>query len=304
MKLSVVIPAYNEAENIVATINEVRTCIGSCSSVKTCEIIVVDDCSSDKTFDLASQAGARGLRLSRRSGSHVALRAGFSQSSGDIVLCLSADGQDDPSTINEMIEQWKAGNHVVWALRRKREEPLSYKLMTMAFYGILKLMTDRSLRQINLSDADFFLMDKKVIAALNQCPERNTSLFGLLTWVGFRQTGVQYNRRPRVAGTSKFNFRTRMRLALDWIVAFSGLPLRLISLLGFAVAGIGFLYALVIILNAYTGTPPPGWSETVILILVLGGFQMMISGIIGEYLWRTLDETRRRPLFFIEKQSE
>ncbi len=307
MKLSVVIPAYNEADNISTAIKEIKASITDISLIQEWEIIVVDDCSSDGTFDIVQalpDSQIHCVRLSRRSGSHIALRAGLSHALGDAVLCMAADCQDDPGVLKEMLKKWQEGSHTIWGIcRQRQEEPLSYRLMALSFYFLLKLLTDKSLHQIDISSANFFLLDKKVVRSLLECHERNTSLFGLISWVGFQQGFVEYNRRLRAQGNSKWSFRTRMRLAMDWIAGFSGLPLRLISLLGLVIALIGFIYAGFIIINAYTGNPPPGWSETIILILVLSGFQMMITGIIGEYLWRNLDETRKRPLYFIEKQT-
>lgn len=306
MKLSVVIPAYNEAENISFAIRDVQQAISALRDVNDFEIIVVDDHSSDQTYEEVVKSGearAKCIRLSRRSGSHVAIRAGISHATGDAVLCVSADGQDDPSVLPKMIEKWKSGQHVVWAMRNKREEPWSYKLVALMFYLSLRLLTDKTLNQIDFSNADFFLLDRRIVDAVTSCSERNTSLFGLLAWVGYNHGTVHYDRKQRARGKSKWNFRTRLGLAIDWIVAFSGLPLRLISLLGFVVALLGFLYAGFVVVNAYIGHPPPGWSETVILLLVLSGFQMLISGVIGEYIWKNLDEARRRPLFFVEKES-
>jgi len=307
VKLSIVIPAFNEAANIAAAIREVQAAISDVPGIADHEIVVVDDCSTDHTFDtvhgLASPR-VRCLRLSRQSGSHVAIRAGLDHAEGDAVLCLSADGQDDPGILKAMMQKWEAGDRVVWALRRFREEGISYRLLTGTFYLLLRLLTDKNPQQIDLADADFFLLDRKVVKSITSCPERNTSIFGLISWVGFRQGIIRYDRRPRMGGSSKWSFRSRLRLTVDWIVAFSGLPLRLISLLGLVVAMIGFLYAGVIVVNAYVGKPVAGWSETIILILTMGGLQMLISGIIGEYLWRNLEETRNRPLYFIEKQTD
>lgn len=307
MKLSIVIPALDEVQNIASMVSEIQAHIAKVSLIHDYEIIVVDDHSTDQTFEIIqsfADSKVRCIRLSRRSGSHVAIRAGLNHAKGDAVLCISADGQDDPSIISEMLKNWKNGSHVIWAIRKEREESLGYKLMALSFYFVLKLLTSKSLQQINLSNADFFLLDRKVVCSLINCGERNTSLFGLISWIGFRQDYVEYDRRKRSQGTSKWNFHTRMRLATDWIVAFSGLPLRLISLLGFVIAIIGFVYAIIIAINSYTGHPPQGWSETIILILILSGFQMMIMGIIGEYLWKNLDESRQRPLYFIEQRSD
>lgn len=302
MKLTIVIPAYNEASSLPETLREVERVLGAVPGLESYRVLVVDDHSSDGTFDAAGGAGC--LRLSRRSGSHTALRAGLRKASGDAVVCMSADGQDAPSALPEMIARWRAGGRIVWALRRTRAgESWLVRKPAQAFYRILLWAIGREEAHIDLSRADFFLLDKSVVEAVNACPERNTSLFGLLAWLGFEQDAVEYDRRERRAGASKWSLRSKMRLAKDWIVAFSGLPLKLMSAAGFVVACAGFLYALVVIFNFLKGNRVQGWSSMMTALLLLGGVQMMMVGVVGEYLWRTLDESRQRPLYFIEKEK-
>ena len=304
--LSIVIPAYNESLNIKATILELINVLSETEFSSKYEIIVVDDHSYDSTFQEVKSFNSRKIkciRLSRRSGSHIALRAGMFQAKGDIVICISADGQDNPNIFEKLIKKWKEGNNIVWALRYNRREPLLIKNFAIVFYKILQLLTNIKDNKIDLSRADFYLLDKKVIDAINSCGERNTSLFGLINWFGFRQDYVKYERRERRSGKSKWSFRSRFRLAKDWIVAFSGLPLKLMSIIGFIVSSIGFLYGIIVLLNAISGNPIQGWTSTILIILILGGLQMIMLGIIGEYLWRNLDETRKRPLYFIEDST-
>ncbi len=304
--LSIVIPAYNEAKNIESITEQLNQVTGQCSDVKNYEIIVVDDHSSDQTFEAVKSLKNPKIyciRLSRRSGSHTALRAGISVARGDLALSISADGQDDAGILNDMIAKLKTGCQVVWGVRKKRDEPFLTKVLTTCAYKLIVAFSGADSSEINLSNADFFILSRKVIDAINSCQERNTSFWGLLFWLGFKQGYVEYDRKSRRTGKSKWSIRSKVRLFLDWIIAFSGVPLRLISLVGFITATSGFLYATFIVLYALLGYARPGWAETVILILVLGGIQMMMLGILGEYLWRTLDETRRRPLFFIEDRT-
>lgn len=308
MKISVIIPAFNETENIGATVREVEDLLGKrADDTAAYEIIVIDDGSTDGTFE-AVQAlrndTVRGLRLSRRSGSHIALRAGLDAASGDCAVCIAADGQDDPHTIDKMLAVWQSGIDIVWALRKGRDgEPFLQKIFAWGFYKLLAWFGGTS-AAIDLSRADFYLLDRKVINAIKSCNERNTSLFGLIVWLGFRQGFVEYERRPRRVGESKWNFRSRMRLAKDWIIAFSGLPLKLMTAIGSCIAVVGFVYALFVIIRSIAfGSPLLGWSSVMTAILVLGGGQMMMLGIIGEYLWRTLDESRDRPAYFIENDT-
>jgi polyisoprenyl-phosphate glycosyltransferase len=305
MFLSVVIPAYNEGQNIQRIVGELLLQISGISDISQSEIIICDDHSTDDTFQVIKQLKTPNLkcvRLSRRSGSHVAIRAGLSVARGDAVLCLSADGQDDPAALPEMIQKIKAGKQIVWGVRSSRNEPFLKKQFARLFYKLLSLFFTKE-NNIDLANADFYLLDRKVVDALNSCPERNTSLFGLIAWIGFKQDEVEYQRQERAIGKSKWNFKSKMRLVFDWIIAFSGLPLKLISVLGIIIAFIGFLYALAIIYLSLSGNTTPGWAETVILVLLLGGIQMIMIGVIGEYLWRTLDESRKRPVFFIEATS-
>lgn len=308
MKLSVIIPARNEEKNILQTIDELLTAINESKDiVNSYEIIVIDDHSSDNTFGAVSNLNnpsIRAVRLSRRSGSHIAIRAGLAAATGDGVLCISADGQDDASMLPQMLKHLQKGDNIIWALRKGREnEPLTQRLFAHLFYRLLTWFGSTP-AGIDLSRADFYLLDSTVVTAINACPERNTSLFGLIAWIGFQQGWVEYDRKKRRTGISGWNFHSRLRLATDWIIAFSGVPLKLMTISGFIIAGFGFLYALLVIARSILfGSPLVGWSSVMTAILLLSGGQIMMLGIIGEYLWRTLDESRSRPAYFIEKDS-
>jgi dolichol-phosphate mannosyltransferase len=302
----VVIPSFNESDNIINTIEEIKDVIEKKIFSKKYEIIVTDDHSTDNTYQIVesfNDVRIKCIRLSRRSGSHIALRAGIANARGDAVLCISADGQDDPNVLEEMLKKLHEGAQIVWALRKKRKESFLIKRSVLIFYRTLELLTNTKKSEIDLSRADFYLLDKKVVDAINHCPERNTSLFGLINWLGFKQDYVEFERRKRKFGKSKWDFRKRLHLAKDWIIAFSGLPLKLMTIVGILVSIIGFLYAIDIIISAIRGITVPGWASIMVVILILGGFQMIMFGIVGEYLWRNLEESRRRPLYFIEKTT-
>ncbi len=307
MNISVVVPAYNESDNIKTTIQELLSIIRSIHDVEKIQIIIVDDHSSDNTYNVVEQLQEKeisSLRLSRRSGSHTAIRAGLREATGDVILCISADGQDDASCFEKMLDKWRDGAQIVWALRDNREdETFISKISAQFFYKILKWLGGHADSKFDLSRADFYLLDRAVVNAINACIERNTSLFGLIVWLGFNQDFVEYKRRFRRYGKSKWNFRSRIRLAKDWIVAFSGIPLRLITVIGFLFAAMGFLFSIYLFLVYLLSKNVQGWTSIMVGILVLGGIQMMMLGIMGEYLWRNLDESRRRPLFFIEKKT-
>ncbi len=305
--LSIVIPAYNEAENLRRTLPQMREALRQ-SGMTDYEFIVVDDHSSEPLFESLAELNdphIHCIRLSRRSGSHTALRAGLGASRGSAALCISADGQEDPAAIPLMVEKWREGNQIVWGLRSQRSgEGLFQKYFSLLFYKLLATLTEGGQSGIDLNRADFYLLDRRVVNGLNALPENNSSLFGLIAWIGYRQAYVEYERRERAVGKSKWKFRARMRLAKDWIIAFSGLPLKSMTILGFIVAGLGFLYAMWILINSLLfGNPVEGWASLMTTVLVLGGLQMAMLGIIGEYLWRTLEETRRRALYFVEKST-
>jgi glycosyltransferase involved in cell wall biosynthesis len=304
--LSIIIPAYNEAENIQSTITELGSSLAGNGLISAHEILVIDDHSNDGTREAVLSMGLENVhcvRLSRRSGSHAALRAGMTQARGDVALLIAADGQDRPDTIQEMLLKWKNGCHVIWALRQFRVESARDKPFSQVFFKLLRSMLYPGDQTIDYSRTGFFMLDRKVLDALNQCPERNTSLGGLMAWVGFNQDTVEYEPRVRRAGKSKWSFRSRIRVAKDWIIAFSGLPLKLMTLAGFLIATVGFLFAGLVIYNALQGHAVQGWSSLVVIVLVLGGFQVLLMGVMGEYMWRNLEESRQRPLYFIESNS-
>ncbi len=304
MKLSVVIPAFNEYNNIDYVLKELKDLLNDGSLVDKYQIIVVDDHSTDGTFSKVKSFkdhNVTAIRLSRQSGSHNAIRAGLSICDGDAAFCLSADGQDDPKIISKMLSRLTNSVQVVWAERDNTDEPFASNLLRFFFYLALKLTSTKS--SIDPSKADYFLIGRKMIDTINSCSERNTSLYGLISWIGFDQVCLSYARRSRRTGKSKWNFKSRFKLASDWIISFSGIPLRLITYLGFITSVVGLIYASYIIALGMLELTTPGWAETVIITLVLGGVQMIMLGVTGEYIWRTLDESRKRPPFIIEDTS-
>ncbi|MBF0432226.1 MAG: glycosyltransferase [Fibrobacteria bacterium] len=307
MKLTVIIPALNESDNISPTIQEIIEIVTQINDVQL-ELMVVDDHSTDDTFQTVvnlSLPNVHCMRLNKRSGSHVAIRAALSVLKPELAFCISADGQDDPSLLPEMIEQWKNGTQIVWGIRHKRDnESWYYQFMAYSFYSILNILAGDKNSNIDQSRADFFLLGKETIEGINACKEHHTNLFGLISWMGFTQTSIPYKRRIRRYGKSKWGILRLFHMAKIWITAFSGLPLRLTSLLGLILSFSGFLYAIYLIYNKYFGDPAWGWSSMMVAILVIGGIQLTMLGVIGEYLWINLEESRRRPLFFLEKRSD
>lgn len=306
MNLNVVVPAYNEAECLARLLPALSIHLAALPApVDSHEIIVVDDHSTDETFAVASaHPGVRVLRLSRRSGSHTALRAGLAVASGDAALCMAADGQDDPGVLKALLEEWTKGSHIVWALRKKRFEGRANDLFARFFYGVLKRTTPPQSSEIDLARADFFLLDRRVVDAVNAMPETRTSLFGMLVWLGFQSGSVEYERKARAAGVSKWSFVRKLGLAVDWLVSFSGLPIRAVTYAGLGLSVLGLVYLAAVLIGYGLGlVGVAGWTSIIAVLLILFGFQMFFTGVIGEYLWRNFQESKRRPLCFIEADS-
>tara|TARA_B100001093_G_C26860135_1_gene1029671 strand:+ start:4567 stop:5493 length:927 start_codon:yes stop_codon:yes gene_type:complete len=302
MYLSVIIPAFNEKESILFVLEELELVIQDLKFIENYEIIVVDDHSTDGTLEKIKNlknSKLSAIRLSKQSGSHNAIRAGLSVCNGDIAFYLSADGQDDPKILGDMTPLIKKGAQVVWAQRANTNEPFFSNILRILFYFALKLTTKNT--TVDPSSADYFLIGRKMIDAINTCNERNTSLYGLISWIGFKQVTIIYKRRKRARGESKWNFKSRLKLASDWIISFSGIPLRVITYLGFFTAIAGLIYAGFITALGIMELTTPGWAETIIITLFLGGVQMIMLGVTGEYIWRSLEETRKRPVFIIEE---
>lgn len=304
--LSIVTPAYNEELNLVHLYKGLVDQLESLAIAW--EWIIVDDHSADRTFDAGAALAARDtrvrvFRLSRNRGSHVALVCGLNLALGECAVVMAADMQDPPETIPMLLEKWRAGAQVVWAVREKREgETASTVGFARLYYAMMRQFV--GIKDMPAEGADFFLLDTRVLRALREFGEANVSLMALLTWMGFRQDRIYYVKQARLHGTSGWNVRRKIKLVIDSVTAFTYRPLRLMSMVGLVVAIAGFLYALVVIVNRLAGNAPQGWSALMVVLLVLGGIQMIMMGVLGEYLWRALDEARRRPRYLIEREVD
>jgi dolichol-phosphate mannosyltransferase len=303
--LSLVTPAYNESDNLP------HLYAGICGVLDPLAIawewIVVDDHSSDATYrtieELAKRdARVRGMRLARNHGSHSAVRCAIARSTGAAAVILAADLQDPPELIPLLLARWRDGADVVWAVRAAREgESKSTILFARLYYWLLRKAA--GMQQLPGEGADFALIDRKVAEALGQFRESNTSLFALIMWMGFLQTSVEYTKKPRLHGSSGWSLAKKLKLVVDSLTAFTFAPVRCMSYLGFATALGAFVWAGFIMRNAVFGHPVEGWSSVMVAVLFLGGLQMMMMGVLGEYLWRALDEARQRPSYLIERQT-
>lgn len=304
LMLSLVIPAFNEAGNL----RELHAQLTKAMS-EVCvdyEIIIVDDHSSDQTFSELSGISkndqrVRGVRLSRNCGSHKAIQCGLRLARGSAALVMAADLQDPPGTISGMMEQWRRGSQIVWAVRSTAQGGAGVGFTSRMYYWLMRHVF--GMKEMPGSGADFFLLDRKVIEALKEYRESNASVIGLLMWMGFRQSRIYYEKQPRRAGKSGWTIGKKIKLLVDTVTSFSYLPIRVMSVTGFVVAMSGFVYAFVVLVNFLLGRPSQGWSSLMMVMLVIGGMQMLMLGVLGEYLWRSLDESRRRPLYVVEADT-
>jgi len=301
--LSVIVPCFNEESNLPLLYNSVRAVLDE--KALEWELIAIDDHSQDRTFEVASELAksdrrVRVIRLSRNVGSHVALMCGLDSALGRAAVMMAADMQDPPAIILQLLERWYRGDQVVWAVRTARKGTgVIERLLSRLFHRMMAAIIGA--RDLSSLGADLFLIDRVVVDALTRCRESNLSLFSLLAWLGFRQSTVPYEKGERHHGRSGWTLRKKLKLVADSVTAFSYFPIRLMSLAGIGIACLGFLYALFLIGSVFlVGVPVEGWSSLMVAILVVGGLQITMLGVLGEYLWRALDEARRRPRYNVE----
>lgn len=299
--ISVVIPVLNEAENIPVLHAQLIEVLGS---IGTYEVIFVDDGSTDDSVQIVLELRARDravklVRLSRNFGHQAALSAGLDHARGDAVVMMDADLQDPPQLLATFLEHWRAGHEVVYAIRAKRAGGLAKRTCYLVFYRLLRKMARID---IPLDSGDFCLMDRRVADTIRALPERNRFLRGLRAWAGYRQVGVPCERPERYAGEAKYSWVGLVRLGLDGLLSFSTVPLRIGSYLGFLTALAGMVYTLVaLVAKIFVGRVPAGWTSIIAIVLVLGGVQLILMGLLGEYLARVYDETKGRPCYVVER---
>ena len=304
-KISVIIPVLNEETNIAELLQRFEAVFSN--NIKDTEVIFVDDGSMDDTAGIlkaraVSSKWLRLIELSRNFGNQAAVSAGLDHCTGDCAVIIDGDLQDPPELIPAMIEKWQNGYDVVYAQRQKRKGETFFKRVSAAFfYRLLQKMTNVDIPE---DTGDFRLIDRKVIDALGQMPERNRFLRGMVSWAGFRQTSVPYVRDERFSGETKYPFFKMLKFALTGITSFSFLPLQLASYFGFLVSGISFIAAIyVLYLKYFTDRTIQGWTSMMIALLFLGGIQLITLGIIGEYIGRMSDEVKQRPAYLIRKKT-
>lgn len=303
IELSIVVAAYNEE----ATLPELhrKLCEVLPLVEGDSEVILVNDGSRDGTGPLIARICGedprfRGIHFSRNFGHQAAVAAGLRYARGRAVVVMDADLQDPPHLILSLMEQWRQGFEVVYArhAKRQRESPLK-RLLAFGYYRVLQRVAQH---EIPADTGDFCLMDRRIVDLLNTLPERNRYIRGLRAWLGFRQTAVEFDRPARFAGEAKYTFGKSLALAVNGIVSLSKAPLRVATWFGLIVSAASFLLAVFYVIKKLTvGFPIRGWASTVVIMLFLGGVQLVTIGIIGEYISRIYDEVKRRPLYVVRE---
>jgi glycosyltransferase involved in cell wall biosynthesis len=301
--ISVIAPIYNEIENLPELYRRIKESMESIDA--NWELLLVDDGSVDGSTDTIRHLAKNDDRVkpvifARNFGHQIAVTAGLDYSAGKAVVIMDADLQDPPEVIPLLVEKWKEGYEVVYAVRSEREGENFIKLFTASlFYRLIYRITDV---KIPLDTGDFRLLDRKVVDVLNNMRERHRFLRGMSVWVGFKQTGVEYRRSARFAGETKFPFRKMFKFASDAITSFSYFPLQLATYLGFIIAGASILAIPVVIILRQSGLQAfLGQATTLIAVLFLGGVQLISLGILGEYIGRLYDEAKGRPLYIVRE---
>ena len=301
-KYSLIIPIYNEEETIPELYRRVSDVMDSLDD--SVELILINDGSRDRSLKLMRELQERDARVcyisfARNFGHQAAVTAGLNFARGQVIVVLDADLQDPPELIPKMIESWQAGYHVVYAQRTKRKKESWFKRLTAyVFYRLLRRLADVD---IPADTGDFCLMDRQVVDLLNSMPERNRYIRGLRAWIGFRQTAVKFERDPRFAGEVKYTFKKSLALAINSLVSFSKIPLRLSTYLGLFSALIALLMALLVLYwrLQQPDSPVTGLATILIAVFFLGSVQLISIGILGEYIGRIYEEVKGRPAYTI-----
>ncbi len=303
--VSVVIPFLNEKDNLPRLYERLGRVFQE--QPEKMEIIFVDDGSTDGSPEWVEQKAledqrVRLLRFSRNFGHQIAITAGFDHAAGDAVIVMDADLQDPPEVIPDLLAKWRAGFEVVYAVRKSREgEGFVKKFLAHSFYKIFRMMVKFN---VPLNAGDFRLLDRAVVEALKQMREAHRYMRAMTSWVGFSQCAVEYDRQARFAGETKYPAWKSLRLAIDGMTSFSAAPLRWVSGLGICVSILGVLWLAIILWGKFQNPsgPVPGWTSVIAAVLIFSGVQMISIGLLGQYISRIFEESKKRPLYILRKK--
>lgn len=304
-KISIIIPVYYNEDTLMPLYQEMKDRI--LDTIGKYEIVMVNDGSEDKSWEIMNQIrdmdeNVKCVKLSRNFGEHAAILAGLSECTGDCAVTKQADLAEEPELIVEMYDKWKEGNKVVIATRAKRDDPFLKKLFANTYYKIMRGAVNKNMPE---GGFDCFLMDRKVIQVLELLDEKNSSLELQLLWAGFKTAEVPYHRKEREDGGSSWTLAKRIKLAMDSMMNFSYFPIKFMTSIGFVFALVSFIWIIETVIEYFVmGVPVQGWTTLMCLILFSTGLILSMLGMLGEYLWRTLDASRNRPVFIVDEVND
>lgn len=304
-KLSIIIPVYYNADTLMLLYEDMKQKI--LHRLGDYEIVFVDDGSGDDSWNVMNQIrdldeNVKCVKLSRNFGEHSAILAGLSNCTGDCAVTKQADLQEDSELIVEMYESWKRGNKVILAVRAERDDSAVKKFFANLYYAIVRKCIEKTMP---VGGFDCYLLDRQVIEVLQMLDEKNSALTLQVLWVGFQSEKIYFHRKDREIGESRWTFSKKFKLVLDSMMSFSYFPIRFMSGIGVVFAIIAFLWIIGVILErAIIGTPIAGWASLMCLVLFSTGLILLMLGILGEYLWRTLDASRNRPPFLVDRVAD
>ena len=304
-KISIIIPVYYNADTLMLLYEDMKAKI--LGSIGDYEIVMVDDGSGDDSWSVMNSIrdmddNVKLVRLSRNFGEHAAILAGLSNCTGDCAVTKQADLQEDSELIVSMYDKWKEGNKVVLAVRKERDEPALKKFFANLYYTIVRKTIDDKMPK---GGFDCYLLDRQAIEVLLKLDEKNSSLSLQVLWIGFKSANVYFHRKDREVGKSRWTFSKKFKLVADSMMSFSYFPIKFMSGMGIVMAALAFIWVLEVVIEYFAiGTPVRGWSTLMCLVLFSAGMILLMLGVLGEYLWRTLDATRNRPVFIVDDIKE
>lgn len=304
-KISIIIPVYYNSDTLMMLYEDMKEKI--LGVIGDYEIVMVDDGSGDNSWEIMNQIremdeNVKCIHLSRNFGEHAAIFAGLSNCSGDCAVTKQADLQEDSELILEMYESWKKGNKVVLAVREERDDPAIKKFFSNMYYSIVRKTIDPNMPK---GGFDCYLLDRQAIEVIERMDEKNSALTLQVLWIGFKSDKVYFHRKDREVGESRWTLSKKIKLAMDSMMSFSYFPIKFMSGVGMVMALLAFIWAIEVVCEYFMlKTPVQGWSTLMCLVLFSTGVILLMLGMLGEYLWRTLDSSRNRPVFIVETVKE